>query len=383
MRRLIFVLFFLLFSIGVFIRAKFSQDTEDDGDEAPRLEPSDGSDENDEQVMEPAKIAFCLTGQLARLELLSKVSNIFLHNAYLGHTTHVYVLLDSDVDEVKQTFWKYDYSDSLYATYSASKLENYMNRKADGAGVSDLFRARVRLEAPAQNDFQIVGNKIPVEDKVINNANRHHEKDHGAVKKNGFEPAASRFQNNMRWLAGLRDCVKWVQHEEYRLGIFYDLVVRLRDDTLAFGPWELSKERYGGALTSANTGSFRGINDHNFVIDREWADTLFRGLTEDYYFNKTLSQEMWGNPEHRIYMLASANNIPIQTTTICQQPLVPLRGKYNKTHWLVHPSYTDKFIDECEDPETWKIEDCHCSQQWIDMFTSGVISFDLGAKNDL
>jgi hypothetical protein len=73
---------------------------------------------------------------------------------------------------------------------------------------------------------------------------------------------------------------------------FYDLVVRIRDDTYAFGKWVLSLEKYGGALTSARVNSFRGINDHNFVIDRLWADTLYRGFIEDYYFNSSLAEEV-------------------------------------------------------------------------------------------
>ena len=57
---------------------------------------------------------------------------------------------------------------------------------------------------------------------------------------------------------------------------------------------------------SADLGSYRGINDHNLVLDRKWADVLFRGLTEDYYFNKTNRHVMWGNPEHHIYQVSTA-----------------------------------------------------------------------------
>ena len=62
----------------------------------------------------------------------------------------------------------------------------------------------------------------------------------------------------MRWLGGLRECVKWIQAMEYEQRIFYDLVVRLRDDTLAFGRWIITHEKFHNSLTSARTGSFRG-----------------------------------------------------------------------------------------------------------------------------
>ena len=37
---------------------------------------------------------------------------------------------------------------------------------------------------------------------------------------------------------------------------------------------------YRNAITSLDLGSFGGINDHNFVIDRKWLDYLYRGLAE-------------------------------------------------------------------------------------------------------
>jgi hypothetical protein len=39
------------------------------------------------------------------------------------------------------------------------------------------------------------------------------------------------------------------------------------------------------SLTHSSLGVNNRINDHNVVIDRKYADSLFRGLIEDYYFN--------------------------------------------------------------------------------------------------
>ena len=83
------------------------------------------------------------------------------------------------------------------------------------------------------------------------------------------------------------------------------------------------------------------------VLDRKWADVLFRGLTEDYYFNKSNRHVMWGNPEHHIYQVSTAYHVNIRTATMCKQPLIPLRANQNSTHWLLHPAYTDKMKDSC------------------------------------
>ena len=98
--------------------------------------------------------------------------------------------------------------------------------------------------------------------------------------------------------------VRWVQEKENELKVFYDLVVRFRDDTYALGPWILDST-YLNYVTSLDFGSFRGINDHNIVIDRKWLDDLFRGLTEDYYFNHTKNEPRWDNAERRIFQVCT------------------------------------------------------------------------------
>ena len=348
---------------------------------------------------EPLKIAFCLTGQLARLELWSKIANIFVPNVKAGHTVHLFVLLDNEVEQVKQTFWRYDYSEAPFTNFDEKKMMAYFQKRTEKANLGDKFVYRIRLEPPSQGTFPIVGGFIPVEDKVM--ANQHVSKDGAGKNEKGMEPAADRFQNNLRWMAGLRECVKWMQvgghvvsrvvppsawipcHScsspllllcmqaaEQEQGFFYDLVVRLRDDTFAFADWVFDSNEMKNALTSADLGSYRGINDHNLVLDRKWSDVLFRGLTEDYYFNKTNRRVMWGNPEHRIYQVATAYRVNIRTATMCKQPLIPLRANQNSTHWLLHPAYTDKMKDACVEGFE-EAKGCRCPRSWMDLFHVG------------
>ena len=106
--------------------------------------------------------------------------------------------------------------------------------------------------------------------------------------------------------------VRWVQEKENELKIFYDLVVRFRDDTYAFGPWIIDST-YLNYVTSLDFGSFRGINDHNIVIDRIWLDDLFRGLIEDYYFNHTKNEPRWDNAEQRIFQVCTLTHTHTST----------------------------------------------------------------------
>lgn len=167
------------------------------------------------------------------------------------------------------------------------------------------------------------------------------------------------------------------QASERAHGQFYDLVVRLRDDTLVYGEWIFTYGEMKGALTSADIGSYRGINDHNLVLDRKWADTLFRGLVEDYYFNGSNRGVMWNNTESRIYQLTTAYSIPIKTATMCQFPLIPLRANENSTHWLMHLTYAGKMVDACQNGLE-KARGCDCSgnDEWISMLGAGYSPFN-------
>lgn len=329
-------------------------------------------DQKNSTHVKPLNIAFCLTGQLARLEIKSKVKNIFTPNARQGNTVHVMVYLDDEIHKVKQTFWRYDYSNTPYINYTTEMLADEFYNLMKEMKIEESVSMWIQLAPPSQEKYEVVAGKIPVSDKIVRRPLDHTG---AGYNDDGIEHADVRFQNNMRWMGALRDCTKWVQKLEYEQGFFYDVVVRLREDTYAFGPWIID-DRYRGKLTSAGTAAFRGINDHNFVVGRLYADDLFRGLTEDYYLNKTLSQEMWDNPEGRIYQMATAYNVPIQNNSICQQPLLPLRGRHDEKHWLAHAAYTTKLLEECQNPFT-KLSGCECNERWLRLLRTSIIPIDL------
>ena len=289
-------------------------------------------------------------------------------NVKKGHTVHLFMLLDNE-EEIKQTYWRYDYSGTPYANYNTKKMEEFIERKTKPYELGDKFLPRIRLEPRSQDEFEIIDGFVPVERKEVNCA---HTVCGRGENKDGAEEAEPRFKNNLSWMGGLRDCVKWMQTSERAHGQFYDLVVRLRDDTLAYGEWIFKYGEMKGALTSADIGSYRGINDHNLVLDRKWADTLFRGLIEDYYFNGTNRNVMWNNTESRIYQVATAYDIPIKTATMCQFPLIPLRATENSTHWLMHLTYAGKMVESCwYQKEADRGCDCKENREWIDLLDSG------------
>ena len=285
----------------------------------------------------PLRIAFCVTGQLARLELNSKIKNVILANAEAGHVAHMFLYLDNEVTNVRQTYWKFNYSSSLYGHYTEQNLKSFIDKNIDHE-YENKVKTWVRLEPPPRYHFEVFWNEsVPVTEKKFTG--------HDGSKEN-YESAENRFQNNMRWMAGLRECAKWVQEIELQQGIFYDIIVRLRDDSFALGPWTFNSETYLNSLISLDLGNSRGINDHNFAIDRKWSDDFFRGLSEDYYFNHT-KIEKWLNPEQHLLQVAERYGIQTKSVNICDMPLIPLRGLMNVTYWRVHPLYMRYLRDTC------------------------------------
>ena len=321
-----------------------------DGDLASTLSPTGQMNSTNR-----LRVAVCLTGQLLRLEIISKVRHLLAYNiAVLGHQVDLFVLLDNNITAAKQTFWRHDYSNALYKNATTKTLHKFIEKelkfsinswrnegfnKFDRVQVTSHSTVRVILEPIGQSNYTIINGIVPVGDKT--------GPDGFGPTVGEFEPAADRFQNNMRWMGGLRSCVKWVQRTEYEQKYFYDVVVRLRDDSFLLGPWPIEPSKYRGAFVTAAIAPHFGVNDHNFAIDRKWADSVLRGIMEDYYFNETLDMYTWTNTEHRIFKILTSKNIPIRYNDVCEQPVAHLRGCMNSSHWRLHPTYSKHLLHYC------------------------------------
>ena len=210
------------------------------------------SNNNNNDNDKPMRIAFCLTGQLARLELLSKIRNIFVPNAKKGHTVHLFMLLDNE-DAVKQTYWRYDYSGTPYANYNTKKMEDFVAKKVAPYALGDKFLPRIRLEPRGQDVFEVVDGFVPVERKEINCKHTvcgRGENDQGA------EEADARFQNNLSWMTGLRDCVKWMQVTLRTFCFCSCLLSSITSHVVLFPPLHGTAGRRRSARTGSSTTSW-------------------------------------------------------------------------------------------------------------------------------
>jgi len=88
---------------------------------------------------------------------------VIVVNADRGHVQHVFVLLDDNVTDAKQTFWRYDYSPNPYSGMNRKDLKKIMDEriKTNGYDFETQIRVRTRFAPPAQRNFSIRGHKIP------------------------------------------------------------------------------------------------------------------------------------------------------------------------------------------------------------------------------
>lgn len=274
------------------------------------------------------RVAVFITGQVLRLELGSKIENLVKVNLHKGLYIDLFILLDNQLEEHKavKRGTRYNSENCIYRNLTADRMEQlissqisiqYMNK------TDPRFSCRVRLEPPKRSNFPLTGLN-PVCGFQSSNCT---EKDRQT------EYATSRFQNHMRWQAGLRECVKWMQAVEYDGRHFYDFVMRLREDTLVFAPFIMYVSGYINSIAVSASNGWYGLNDHDIMIDRKFADLLFRGLAEDYYFqegqfssHESISK-WWDGPEILLLRMSTFYGVNVEKKSICLFPFAPIDGR--------------------------------------------------------
>ena len=279
-------------------------------------------------IGEGARVAVCLTGQLLRLELGSKLQNLILTNLHLDHEVHLYILLDTRVEKPRSAKPSHHYNigDVVpYANVTSNQLRALINCHMPTKfleGDNPAFQCRTRLERPKRDDFVLTGENpvCPVSG--------------GCSSSERKSPQAkARFQNHMRWQASLRECVKWVMDIEFDRGFFYDFVMKLREDSYVMSPVVLNFDEWKYKIVSLELNNWRGLNDHDIIINRKYADNVFRGLAEDYYFQegKRSSHQnvslWWTNPEALLSRVVRFYDIKTKSESICNFSFAPISGR--------------------------------------------------------
>lgn len=165
---------------------------------------------------EHKNFAVCLTGQLVRLELGSKITNFIIPNLELGHRISLFILLDSLVNEVKgaKRVNRFDAKQALYANFTSDQLHLWIHRHIPSHLMVN-FKLYVRVEPPLSSSFPSRDASVPVCSV----------KSYGDKDKDE-RSAWHRFHSHLMWQAGLRQCVMWAQQYEVKSREFFDFFIR-------------------------------------------------------------------------------------------------------------------------------------------------------------
>jgi hypothetical protein len=165
---------------------------------------------------EHKSFAVCLTGQLVRLELGSKITNFIIPNLELGHRISLFILLDSLVNEVKgaKRANRFNVQQAFYAGFTSDQLRLWIYGHIPSYLMVN-FKLYVRVEPPASSSFPSRDASPPVcSVKVYDD------------KDKNERSAWRRFHSHLMWQAGLRQCVLWAQQYEVKNREFFDYFIR-------------------------------------------------------------------------------------------------------------------------------------------------------------
>ena len=237
------------------------------------------------------RIAVCITGQIARLEVGSKVQNLFQS---LDQQTDVLDLFVSLEDNTAGT-----------ARYNNKPKYKSVCGVADNHAVYNAFFPWLRK----MRNF--TENNDDTASFIINpNLPRYQKKDPKFTRAQ----INARIKNNIRQFRHARWCAQAMEERESRHGFHYDGFVRIRDTSIVLKPFRFPTQLLQPSNRVSNTTilgsriepavalrkcmSWGGYNDKTVVGNRLALDAALRGSLEGYYLStKVQERRRLKNPE--------------------------------------------------------------------------------------
>jgi hypothetical protein len=209
----------------------------------------------------PPRIAICIVGQLSRLELDSKIHNVLHPTAGLKPAAlRVFLALEvgpvlySNLDfgailaqqhgSCHKQLSRSELKAKLHPWFGAADLRNHTTR-----GINMAKWPRYRRDRPSRE-------------------------------------RETRMQHHLSQFAHMRTCAQLIQAHEVAEGFHFDMVLKMRDNTLAISPIALSAAHVPGRARSKACIEWGGYNDKVMLIPRRFMDGALRAPSEDFFLTK-------------------------------------------------------------------------------------------------
>ncbi|GBG25898.1 Hypothetical Protein FCC1311_021172 [Hondaea fermentalgiana] len=242
------------------------------------------------------KLLFLVTGQMSRLELESKILNVMEPQmARYDIEVLLFVKVFVKMESMQLPRWPSPYE---ITSWDANYLHNWVLRCVPGAEASSIdleeksemrkgrrhvYRKILTFNAKARGSNTLVPWRIVLI----------HQENDGLVvyqptfKADGYNQWAGAQQDTFR---NFRKAMIYIEELELARDSFFDVIFRLRDDTFAFSPFlmppEFDRDSFGTPQCVLASYPL-GYSDHNFILGRNIAAKVLRGMVESYYFRIT------------------------------------------------------------------------------------------------
>jgi hypothetical protein len=217
------------------------------------------------------RVGICITGQLSRLEMQSKIRNLVAPMRALGSTVDVAFVLDP-----KRGVYT---NDLVYGPFYAPdryKSPEDLERFVTGSGVfaKQKFLAFDQPAEPLLNQGYV---------RALNK------------QEHGQNFTHLRAQNHVRQFLSLERCYGTLEDLERENGERYDVLARLRDDVYVPRPVDFAKAMGllgQGVVLASGCDNWQGVSDKGALLDRSAAERFFRGPIDAYYNDTKIIDEV-------------------------------------------------------------------------------------------
>ena len=275
--------------------------------------PADGSSSGG------LRIAVCVGGQLSRLEIDSKVENVLKPTA-------------ATQPDALDLFLALEVGGHLFSNLDFGAILAQQGSSCGKEISPDEVRQRFAPFVAGASFSNHTTRSIDLADW------KRYRKDRPAAER------MTRLQHHLSQFAHMRTCAQMIEQREIATHSHYDVILKLRDNTVAVAPFVISPHHATGGARTKKCVEWGGYNDKAMVLPRRFADSALRGPSEDFFLIKDLGRGIT-NSERLLRAVLDRRGVRVQRVSAEDLPLVD--GRCTPQGWCL--------VEEGKDcrPATW------------------------------
>ena len=248
------------------------------------------------------RIAICISGQLSRLEINSKVENVLKPTA-----------ASSPPPAALDVFLALEVGKTLYSNLDFGAILAQQHNQCGAKAVSQQMATEQFSPWLAAAHFS-------------NHTTRHIEllnwgryrRDRPRVERQ------TRLQHHLSQFAHMRTCAQLMSEREVATRAHYDVVLKMRDNTVAVSPFVISARYATGRALTKRCVEWGGYNDKAMIMPRRYMEGAMRGPSEDFYLANGIGRGI-PNSERLLRAVFERNGVRVERVEAAQLPLVDAR----------------------------------------------------------